>query len=179
MAQRSGGGGFGWFVIGIAVGAAGAWYGPNYYSQYVQQRVPVGGVRVEVSPQHTPGQWTRVARVDVEFSRFKANGQNWDWPMTDPELQLCVREGVEFRKCYGPLDPELAACKGQFRCTTAAIKVPGVAFAIELNEWDDYNKPDPIGVVTCDVGQTCKFELGIVTVRDASGGVAGPAGPAR
>jgi hypothetical protein len=47
------------------------------------------------------------------------------------------------------------------------IKVPDVPFTIELNEWDDYNKPDPIGAVDCDVGQTCKFPLGIVSVQNA------------
>jgi hypothetical protein len=167
MAQ-SGGGGFGWFVIGVAVGAAAVYFGPNAYRQYVQQnRVPVGGVRVEVAPEYTPGEWRRTARLEIEFSRYKANGQNWDWPMVDPELQVCIREGTEFRKCYGPLDGELAACKGKFRCTTAPIRVPSVAFSIELNEWDDYNQPDPIGAVTCDIGQVCKFGLGQVTVRDA------------
>ena len=38
-------------------------------------------------------------------------------------------------------------------------------FTVELNEWDDYNKPDPIGSVDCDVGQTCKFPLGTVAIR--------------
>jgi hypothetical protein len=168
MAQRSGGGGFGWFIIGVVVGACGVYFGPTAYQKYSQE-IPAGQVRVEVAPESTPGEWKRMVRFDIEFSRYKANGQNWDWPMVDPELQLCIREGSEFRKCYGPLDAELAACKGKFRCTTAAIAVPGVAFSIELNEWDDYNKPDPIGTLSCDVGQTCRFPLGIVTVRDAAG----------
>ncbi len=166
MAQRSGGG-FGWFIIGIAVGAGGVYFGPSAYQKYVE-KVPAGGVRVEVASDYTPGVWRRPARFDVEFSRLKANGQNWDWPMTNPELQLCIREGTEYRKCFGPLDPELAACQGKFKCTTAVIRVPDGPFAVELNEWDDYNKPDPIGSVECDVGQTCKFQLGMVTVRSAA-----------
>jgi hypothetical protein len=166
MADRSGGGGFGWFIIGLAVGAAGVYFGPSAYQSYVS-RVPMGQVRMEVEPTHVPGQWHRTARLDIEFSRMKADGRNWDWPLIEPELQVCIREGNELRKCMGPLDPALAACKGKYRCTTAAIAVPDAAFTIELNEWDDYNKPDPIGVVMCDVGQTCKFELGIVTVRAA------------
>jgi chromosomal replication initiator protein len=40
-----------------------------------------------------------------------------------------------------------------------------VPFTVELNEWDDYNKPDPIGSVDCDLGMACKFPLGTVTVR--------------
>lgn len=172
MAGKSGGGGgFGWFIVGIAFGVAGTIYGPGLYRQHVlkqqQAPVPVGGVRVEVAPGYTPGQWNRMAQFDIEFSRYKATGQNWDWPMTDPELQLCIREGTELRKCYGPLDPQLAPCKAKFRCTTAAIQVPGGPFTIELNEWDDYNAPDPIGAVDCDVGQTCTFQLGIVKVHGA------------
>lgn len=166
MAQRSGGG-FGWFVVGVAVGAAGVYYGPGAYQKYTNQ-IPAGNVRVEVAPQYTPGEWHRNARFDIEFSQTRAQGQNWDWPMTSPELQLCIREGGEYRKCFGPLDPELAMCQGKFRCTTGVIRVPDVAFTVELNEWDDYNKPDPIGVVTCDVGQTCKMPLGVVTVRGAA-----------
>jgi hypothetical protein len=168
-------GGFGWFVIGCAVGAAVVYFGPTAYQRYVQ-KVPVGGVRVEVASDYTPGVWRRTARFDVEFSRLKANGQNWDWPMTDPELQLCIREGTEYRKCFGPLDPELAGCQAKFRCTTGPIRVPDVPFAVELNEWDDYNKPDPIGSVECEVGQVCKFPLGMVTVHNA-GPVAAPQQP--
>jgi hypothetical protein len=52
--------------------------------------------------------------------------------------------------------------------------VPDVPFAVELNEWDDYNKPDPIGAVECDVGQTCKFPLGMVTVQGAGAAPAAP-----
>jgi hypothetical protein len=166
MAQRSGGGGLGWFILGAAAGAAAMYYGPGAYQQYTQ-RMPAGAVRVEVAPDYTPGVWRRSARFDIEFSRLKANGQNWDWPMTDPELQLCIREGSEYRKCFGPLDPVLATCKGRFRCRTAVIRVPDIAFTVELNEWDDYNKPDPIGTVTCDIGQVCKFSLGVVTVHNA------------
>lgn len=165
MAQRSGGG-LGWFVIGAVAGGLAVYYGPNAYQQYVQ-RTPAGAVRVEVASDYTPGVWRRSARIDVEFSRLKANGQNWDWPMTSPELQLCIREGSEYRKCFGPLDAELAPCQGKFRCTTNAIRVPDVAFTVELNEWDDYNKPDPIGSVPCDVGQSCKFPLGVISVHDA------------
>jgi hypothetical protein len=80
-------GGLGWFVIGCAVGAAAVYFGPTAYQRYVQ-KVPVGGVRVEVASDYTPGVWRRTARFEVEFSRMKANGQNWDWPLTDPELQL-------------------------------------------------------------------------------------------
>src|SRR5262245_9628285 len=116
MAQRSGGG-FGWFIIGIAVGAAGVYYGPGFYQTY-SNGIPAGQVRVEVAPDYTPGVWKRTARFDVEFSRFKAQGQNWDWPMTDPELQLCIREGDEYRKCFGPLDAVMASCQGKFKCTT-------------------------------------------------------------
>ena len=125
MAQRSGGGGFGWFIIGAIAGAAAMYYGPDFYQQYRQHR-PAGEVRVEVAPDYTPGVWRRVARIDVEFSRLKANGQNWDWPMTSPELQLCIREGNEYRKCYGPLEAEVAACQGKFRCTTAPITCTAV-----------------------------------------------------
>ncbi len=164
-------GGFGWFVIGAAVGAAAVYFGPTAYQRYVQ-KVPMGGVRVEVASDYTPGVWRRAVRIDVEFSRFKENGQNWDWPMVDPELQLCIREGTEYRKCFGPQDPELAACQGKFRCTTGLIRVPDVPFSVELNEWDDYNKPDPIGTVDCNIGQVCKFPLGVVTLHDA-GSVAG------
>lgn len=166
MARESGGG-FGWFVIGVAVGAAAVYWGPNTYRQYVQKAPPIGSVRVEVAPDYTPGVWHRMVQFEIEYSRFKANGQNWDWPMKAPELQLCVREGSEYRKCLGPLDKELAACQGQFRCTTAPIRVPDLAFTVELNEWDDYNQPDPIGMVDCNVGQMCKFPLGVLTVRDA------------
>jgi hypothetical protein len=162
MSQRSGGGGFGWFVIGVAAGVAGTIYGPSLFQKYVTQHPET--VRVDVAPDYTPGVWRRVARFDVEFSRFKENGQNWDWPFTDPELQLCVREGGEYRKCYGPKDAELASCQGKFRCTTAAMHVPDGPFTVELNEWDDYNQPDPIGTVDCDIGQQCKFKLGAVNV---------------
>ncbi|MFM9863228.1 MAG: hypothetical protein ACKVRO_06440, partial [Micropepsaceae bacterium] len=41
-----------------------------------------------------------------------------------------------------------------------------VPFSVELNEWDDYNKPDPIGAVDCNIGQVCKFPLGAVTLHD-------------
>lgn len=160
MAGR-GGSGFGWFIIGAIVGAVGVSYGPTHFRTYVQQQpVPV---RVEVANDYTPGVWRRMTRIDIEFSRKKANGQNWDlWPMTEPELQVCIVEGTEYRKCYGPLSPELAACQGRYRCVTEVIKVPDVPFAIELNEWDDYNRPDPIGRVDCDVGFECRFPLGRV-----------------
>lgn len=168
MAQQSGGGGFGWLVVGLAIGAAAVYFGPTTYQKYVEKRPP-GAVRVEVGSDHAPGVWRRTARVDIEYSRLKANGQNWDWPMMDPELQLCIREGSEYRKCYGPKDQEVASCQGIFRCTTGVIRVPDVPFTVELNEWDDYNRPDPIGVVDCDVNQTCKFQLGVVTIRAVGG----------
>lgn len=164
MADR--GGGFGWFVIGCAVGAAAVYFGPTAYTKYVK-KVPVTGARIDVGSDYTPGLWHRRVRIDVEFSRYKENGQNWDWPMTDPELQLCVHEGEEYRRCLGPKDPELAPCQQKFRCTTNVIAVPDGPFAVELNEWDDYNANDPIGVVECDVGQTCKFPLGVIRVVDA------------
>ena len=165
MAGQSGGGGFGWFVIGVLVGAVGVSYGPSTYQKYVLKAPE--SVRVEVGGDYTPGVWRRSARFDIEFSKFKANGQNWDWPMMAPEMQLCIREGSEYRKCLGPQDAELSPCQGRFRCTTAVIKLPDVPFTVELNEWDDYNKPDPIGTVDCNVGQTCKFPLGVVTIRNA------------
>jgi hypothetical protein len=165
MAGSSGGGGFGWFIVGALVGAAAVSYGPTTYQKYVVQGPTA--VRVEVGGDYTPGVWRRSARIDVEFSRYKANGQNWDWPMIAPELQVCIREGSEYRKCLGPQDAELAPCQGRFRCTTGVIRLPDVPFTIELNEWDDYNKPDPIGTADCDIGQTCKFPLGSVTIRDA------------
>jgi hypothetical protein len=175
MSQRSGGGGFGWFVIGIAVGVAGTIYGPTLFRKYVQPMPE--SVRVEVAGDYTPGVWRRAARFDIEFSKFKANGQNWDWPMTAPELQLCVREGSEYRKCFGPKDAELSSCQGKFRCTTAAIQVPEGPFSIELQEWDDYNQPDPIGIVDCNVGERCPFQLGVVTVRPAAPVAAAQAAP--
>ena len=89
--------------------------------------------------------------------------------MMDPELQVCIVEGTEYRKCFGPQSPELAACQGRFRCATEVLKLPDVPFTIELNEWDDYNKPDPIGTFECDVGLECKFPLGRVTVLPVKG----------
>lgn len=163
MAGQSGGSGFGWFVIGVIVGAVGISYGPTTFRKYVQQQP--GVVRVEVANDYTPGVWRRSVRLDIEFSRYKADGRNWDWPMMEPELQVCIVEGSEYRKCFGPQSPEVKACQGKFRCTTDPIKVPDVPFTIELQEWDDYNKPDPIGSVDCDVGQACKFPLGTVAVR--------------
>lgn len=168
MAQQSGGGGFGWLIVGIAIGAAAVYFGPSTYQKYVEKRPP-GSVRVEVGTgQQAPAEWGRAVRFDIEYSQYKANGQNWDWPMVAPELQLCIREGSEYRKCYGPKDQEVLSCQGLFRCTTGVIRVPPTPFTIELNEWDDYNKPDPIGVVDCDVNQTCKFQLGVVTIRAVS-----------
>jgi len=177
MAGSSGGSGFGWFIIGACVGAAAVYYGPSAYQKYVV-RGPQG-VRVEVASDYTPGVWRRSARFDIEFSRVKANGQDWDWPMTSPELQMCIVEGSEYRKCFGPLDPELASCQGRFKCTTAVIRVPDVGFGVELNEWDDYNKPDAIGAVDCDVGTECKFPLGTIIVRDAGRLPPAPVGAAR
>ena len=58
----------------------------------------------------------------------------------------------------------------------SARENPDVPFAVELNEWDDYNKPDPIGAIECDVDQVCKFPLGMVTVR-SDGPVAAPPPP--
>ncbi len=165
MAQNSGGGGFGWFIVGIAVGVAGTIYGPGLYNKYVLKAPE--RVRIEAAPNVTPGEWRRMARFDIEFSRFKADGRNWDWPMKDPELQLCIRQGREYRKCFGPKEAEVASCQKLFKCTTAAISVPPGRFEVELNEWDDFNAPDPIGTIDCNVGETCKFDLGIVTVSAA------------
>jgi len=172
MAQSSGGGGFGWFVVGIGVGVAGTIWGPSLFQKYVRQMPET--VRVDVAPGYTPGVWRRLVRFDIEFSSRREQGQNWDWPMTSPELQLCVREGSEYRKCFGPMDGEMATCQGKFRCTTGVIRVPDGPFNVELNEWDDYNRPDPIGSGECDVGRTCRFALGVVTVR-----AAGPVSAAR
>jgi len=163
MASRSGGGGFGAFIFGVVVGAAGMYYAPGLYQKYVRQQPEQ--VRVEVRGDHAPGVWNRSARFDVEFSAKRADGKDWDWPMTAPELQLCIREGSEYRRCLGPKDPELAACQGKFKCTTAPIRVPDVPFTVELFEWDDFNQPDPIGTVDCDIGQTCRFPLGVVTAH--------------
>jgi hypothetical protein len=170
MAQGSGGSGFGWFIIGIAVGAAGITYGPDAYRKYVSKtpevvRVQVPSASSGAAAAYTPGTWQREVRFDIEYSSLKADGRNWDWPMTAPELQLCVRQGTEYRKCLGPRDTELATCQGKFRCTTGVIRVPNGQFSVELLEWDDYNQPDPIGTVGCDVGQTCQFQLGVLTVR--------------
>jgi hypothetical protein len=162
MARGSGGGGFGTFLLGCIVGAAGITWGPGAFNKYVMGAPET--VRMTVPSDYTPGVWTQEVRFEIEYSSMKADGRNWDWPLTEPELQLCVREGVEYRKCFGPRDPEVAACQGKFRCTTAAIKVPPGPVNIELNEWDDYNQPDPIGTVECEIGQTCKFALGVVTV---------------
>ena len=87
--------------------------------------------------------------------------------VTSPELQVCIREGSEYRKCFGPKDPELASCQGRFQCTTGVLHVPDIPFTLELNEWDDYNANDPIGTVDCDIGQECTFPLGRVVVRAA------------
>jgi hypothetical protein len=161
--SRQSGGGFAGFALGVFVGAAGVYFGPGLYQKYVLHAPET--VRVEVAGDHTPGVWRRLARFDIEFSRKRADGKDWDWPFTDPELQLCIREGSEYRRCLGPKDPELASCQEKFQCTTAPIKVPDVPFTVELNEWDDYNANDPIGTVDCDIGQTCKFPLGVVTAR--------------
>jgi len=161
--SRQSSGGFAGFAFGLFVGAAGVYFGPGLYQKYVMHTPEI--VRVEVAGDHTPGVWRRLARFDIEFSRKRADGKDWDWPFTDPELQLCIREGSEYRRCLGPKDPELAACQEKFQCTTAPIKVPDVPFTVELNEWDDYNPNDPIGTVDCDIGQTCKFPLGVVTAR--------------
>ncbi len=135
--SRQSGGGFAGFAFGVFVGAAGVYFGPGLYQKYVLHAPET--VRVEVAGDHTPGVWRRLARFDIEFSRKRADGKDWDWPFTDPELQLCIREGSEYRRCLGPKDPELAACQEKFQCTTAPIKVPDVPFTVELNEWDDYN----------------------------------------
>lgn len=164
MAQ-SGGGGFGWFIIGIAVGAAGLYWGPTAFQKYVRKEPEQA--RVTVAPGNTPDMWRRMARFDIEFSQYREQGQNWDWPMTAPELQLCIQDGSEYRKCLGPPDSELRSCQGVFRCTTGPIRVPDGPFRVELNEWDDYNKPDPIGASECNIGQTCRLTLGVVTVRAA------------
>ena len=165
MAQRSGGGGFGWFIVGIGVGIAATIYGPGAYTKYVL-KVPERP-RIDAPANATPTAWKRMARFEIEYSQFKADGRNWDWPMKAPELQLCIRQGAEYRQCFGPKDAQVASCQGLFKCTTAAISVPAGRFEVELVEWDDFNAPDPIGIVSCDVGETCKFDLGIVTVHPA------------
>jgi hypothetical protein len=165
MARNSGGGGFGWFIVGIAFGVAGTIYGPGLYRTHVLKQPE--RARVDLADNVTPREWQRMARFDIEFSQFKADGRNWDWPMKAPELQLCVRQGAEYRKCFGPRNVEMASCQKLFKCTTASIPVPPGRFEVELVEWDDFNAADPIGSVECDVGETCKFELGIVTVRAA------------
>jgi hypothetical protein len=162
MARQSGGGA-GALLFGIVVGAAGMYYGPGLYQKYVA-RAPEA-VRIEVAGGVAPGIWNRVARFDIEYSAKRPDGKDWDWPMTAPELQLCVREGSEYRRCLGPRDSELAACQGKFRCTTGPIKVPDGGFTVELNEWDDYNQPDPIGAVECNIGARCQFPLGVVTAH--------------
>jgi hypothetical protein len=158
----SDGSGFGVFILGCAAGAAALYWGPSLYRQYVQKKPDI--VRVEMTSDHTPGLWNRSARIGIEFSRVKANGQDWDWPMTAPELQVCIKEGAEYRRCLAPKDPVLAPCQGKFICETGPIKVPDVPFEIEIYEYDDYNAPDFVGRVDCDIGQTCKFDLGVVTV---------------
>jgi hypothetical protein len=122
-----------------------------------------------VPNDHTPGVWRRKARLAIEFSTVKADGKDWDWPLTAPELTVCIREGAEYRKCLGVKDPELKDCQGVFKCMTGPISVPDVPFTVELFEFDDYNAPDAIGAVDCDVGRTCEFPLGRVTVLDAKG----------
>ena len=100
MARQSGGGGFGAFVIGVIVGVVGTMYGPGLYQKYVLKTPET--VRIETTAERTPGQWHRTARFDVEFSSKRADGKDWDWPFTEPELQLCIREGSEYRRCLGP-----------------------------------------------------------------------------
>ena len=74
MAGQSGGSGFGWFVIGVIVGAVGVAYGPTQFRKYVQQQPTQ--VRINVANDYTPGVWRRSARLDIEFSRYKANGRS-------------------------------------------------------------------------------------------------------
>jgi hypothetical protein len=162
MAQ-SGGGNFGAFLFGVVVGVAGAYYGPGLYQKYVRQAPET--VRIEMQGDRKPGVWRRSARFDIEFSAKRADGKDWDWPMTEPEVQLCIRDGAEYRRCLGPRDPAIASCQGRFSCTTGPISVPEVPFTFELYEWDDYNAPDLIGSIDCDIGQTCTFTLGKVSVR--------------
>jgi hypothetical protein len=145
MAKNSSGDGLGGFILGLAIGAASVYWGPGLYQKYV--RGTPESVRIEIAGDRTPGVWNRTARFQIEFSRFKEDGRNWDWPFTAPELQLCIREGSEYRKCLGPKDTELASCQGKFQCTTGPIRVPDAPFDVELNEWDDYNAVDPIGIV--------------------------------
>lgn len=170
MAQST----FGGFLVGIAVGVAATLYAPSLYVKYVTKEgdkpAPPGSVRIEVPPDHTPGVWRRKARLAIEFSQKKADGNPWDWPMTSPELTVCVREGLEYRKCLTPKDAALSNCQGVFQCTTGTIDIPDVAFTIELFEYDDYNQPDVIGAVECDVGRACEFPLGRVRVLEAKGG---------
>ncbi|HAH10640.1 MAG TPA: hypothetical protein DCL48_11110 [Alphaproteobacteria bacterium] len=166
MAQSTLGG----FIIGFAVGAVAVAYGPQLYEQYGKGVIAPSEpekVRIEVPPDHTPGVWRRKAAFDIEFSQKKADGNDWDWPLTSPELQLCIREGTEYRKCWGPTDPALKGCQGKFKCSTGPLNVPDVAFEVELYEFDDYNDPDRIGSVSCDIGRSCEFPLGRVTITNA------------
>jgi hypothetical protein len=165
---------FGGFVIGFAVGVAAMYYGPDYIRKHVTKEAykpaPPGAVRVEVPPDHTPGLWRRKAKLAIEFSQKKADGNPWDWPLTAPELSVCIREGTEYRKCLTPADPAVKSCQGVFTCVTGTIDVPDVPFTVELFEFDDYNAPDPIGAIDCDIGRTCEFPLGRVRVMEAKGG---------
>jgi hypothetical protein len=165
---------FGGFMIGLVTGLLLAWYGPTMFKRYVtkteQQPAPPGSVRIEVPSNHTPGIWRRKARIQIEFSQKKADGNDWDWPLTSPELSVCVREGLEYRKCLTPKDQALKNCQGVFQCVTGVLDVPDVPFTVELFEFDDYNPPDPIGAVDCDIGRTCDFPLGRVRVIEAKGG---------
>lgn len=170
MAQST----FGGFVVGVAVGVAAAMFGPQLFKTYVTKEAskpaPPGSVRIEVPSNHTPGVWRRKARIAIEFSRTKSDGKDWDWPLTSPELSVCVREGMEYRKCLTPKDAALADCQGVFQCVTGVVDVPDVPFTVELFEFDDYNPPDAIGAAECDIGKTCEFPLGRVRVMDAKGG---------
>lgn len=160
---ESGGGSFGAFVFGVVVGVAGTIYGPGLYQKYVSKQPET--VRIEMGGEQKPGLWQRTARFDIQFSSKRPDGKDWDWPMTEPELQLCIRDGSEYRRCLGPRDPALASCQGKFTCTTGPISVPSHGFTVELNEWDDFNAPDPIGTIDCDVGQTCQFALGKIIIH--------------
>src|SRR5262245_18931879 len=122
MASKSGdSGGFGAFLIGVIADAAGLYYGPRRYQRYVHENVAPQPVRVEVGSDYTPGVWRREARLAIEFSSKRADGKDWDWPMTSPELQVCIRETNEYRKCWGPSDMELKMCQGHFQCVTGPM----------------------------------------------------------
>lgn len=167
MAKRSGGSRFAWFVLGCILGGLGGYFGPDLYDR---NRGLIDTVVLRNPPppppvDYRPGVWRRTVTLDITYSAQKANGQPWDWPMTAPELELCILEGDQFKKCWKRTDAELSDCQSKFQCTARGIQVPDVPFTVELKEADDLNASDEIGSVLCNVGETCRFDLGSVTVK--------------